>query len=360
MMMQAAFDVVIVGAGLSGLLCAHELQRLNHSVVILESRGRIGGRIYSSACGVDLGGSWAWPGDSLEVFALAKELSLPTAVPQRTDGNVFQVRRGGVAVRGEHGAHVIPSGPGAVRPGYAEMAKRLSEGLTNDVRLNSRVAAIVHDEAEQKFKLTIADSESSISARKVVVALPPAVMAKTIRFDPPLDPAKMAKSLKTATWCGDWVKLSVEFKSAFWRDVGSSGIVTLPGLPIEVFWEGGPKSLVGLGVGPGALEFARKHGDDASLRRFVLDALSSVFPDLESQIVAVQMQAWAFDSETFVPDAFEREYGHPDLRSPTPAGVFFAGTETERHHGHVEGALVAGRRTAKEVDAALRATKEEL
>jgi len=59
---MASVDVVVVGAGLSGLICARALQRSGHAVRVLEARDRIGGRLQSlnTACGavVDLGGQW--------------------------------------------------------------------------------------------------------------------------------------------------------------------------------------------------------------------------------------------------------------------------------------------------------------
>jgi monoamine oxidase len=39
------FDVVIVGAGLSGLTCANELKNLNLRVLVVEARPIIGGRV---------------------------------------------------------------------------------------------------------------------------------------------------------------------------------------------------------------------------------------------------------------------------------------------------------------------------
>ena len=58
-------DVVVVGAGLSGLVCARALQRAGLAVRLLEAENRTGGRLQSltttSGTVVDLGGQWGGP-----------------------------------------------------------------------------------------------------------------------------------------------------------------------------------------------------------------------------------------------------------------------------------------------------------
>ena len=43
--MSEEADVVVVGAGLAGLTAARDLAALGHSVVVLEARDRVGGRV---------------------------------------------------------------------------------------------------------------------------------------------------------------------------------------------------------------------------------------------------------------------------------------------------------------------------
>lgn len=54
--------VVVLGAGLSGLAAAYQLIQKNYEVTVLESRGRIGGRVFSHAIyndlTIELGGEW--------------------------------------------------------------------------------------------------------------------------------------------------------------------------------------------------------------------------------------------------------------------------------------------------------------
>ena len=72
-------DVVVVGAGLAGLTAARDLEAAGRSVVVLEARDRVGGRLlnhkFTDGTVVELGGQWIGPTQH-RVRALADELGL--------------------------------------------------------------------------------------------------------------------------------------------------------------------------------------------------------------------------------------------------------------------------------------------
>lgn len=78
--MNTTTDVIIVGAGLSGLAAATRVAEAGFDVVVLEARDRVGGRTYSKAFGpatFDVGGQWIGPGQH-RMHRLARDLSLAT------------------------------------------------------------------------------------------------------------------------------------------------------------------------------------------------------------------------------------------------------------------------------------------
>src|SRR3954451_6706852 len=78
---MAEVDVVVVGAGLAGLSAARDLVAAGRRVVVLEARGRLGGRTMggslSNGVPVEMGGQWVGPTQDV-VLALIKELGLET------------------------------------------------------------------------------------------------------------------------------------------------------------------------------------------------------------------------------------------------------------------------------------------
>jgi monoamine oxidase len=91
-------DVIVVGAGVAGLIAADRLVASGKTVTVLEARDRVGGRTVSIAVPgfedvvVDQGGQWVGPGQDrlyreLERFGLATH-------PQSTGGSALVLFRG--------------------------------------------------------------------------------------------------------------------------------------------------------------------------------------------------------------------------------------------------------------------------
>lgn len=90
-MEQLERDVVIVGAGPSGLTAAWELSRAGLSVAVLEARDRVGGRTWTDTVDgamLEIGGQWVSP-DQTALKDLLTELGLETYERYRDGDSVY-------------------------------------------------------------------------------------------------------------------------------------------------------------------------------------------------------------------------------------------------------------------------------
>lgn len=84
-------DVVIVGAGPSGLTAARELKKAGLSVAVLEARDRVGGRTWTDTIDgamLEIGGQWVSP-DQTALMGLLDELGLKMYARYRDGESVY-------------------------------------------------------------------------------------------------------------------------------------------------------------------------------------------------------------------------------------------------------------------------------
>jgi monoamine oxidase len=124
-------DVCVVGAGYSGLTAAWRLHQAGRSVVVLEARDRIGGRVWTEqrpdGSWIDRGAAWCGPGQE-RVYALAREMGVATYSQYVLGENLFELhgalhRYRGLTPKGLGPFALLSFGLGFVR--LDRMARRI-------------------------------------------------------------------------------------------------------------------------------------------------------------------------------------------------------------------------------------------
>ncbi|HWC24155.1 MAG TPA: NAD(P)/FAD-dependent oxidoreductase [Flexivirga sp.] len=355
-MSHAECDVVVIGAGISGLAATHHLVRdARRRVLCVEARDRVGGRALSVDTGsgpADLGATWWWANEPA-VRELVEELQVPVFDQYREGDAVVELVDGDVRrIDGN------PWEPPAFRfrDGAQDLAQRMADTLPEGVlRLDSPVSAVTVNDGGALVRVA---AGTEIETAAVILAVPPALAVSTIDVSPPLDASLVDVARTTAVWMGDMVKAVATYATPFWRSGGMAGSAMSQRGPFREFHD---MSVPGRGGAIFAFAPAVPCEGllDEELRSRFIDQVARLFGPEGGLPLSVHVKNWRADPWTApgrrldAGEATTATYGHRVFQPAAHGGsgtIRWASTETDTAFpGHLEGAIRAGIRAARSV-----------
>jgi monoamine oxidase len=456
-------DVAIIGAGVAGLTAARRLVAGGHSVVVLEARDRVGGRVLNESIGggkiVDVGGTFTGPTQT-RIQALAQEVGVSLFPTYNTGNDVFVGANGrreeypadtpvgnapvdpvvaadivlavqqldqmssevpvdkpytaphalewdrqtldswlrshtsgsdefmatvSAATEAIFGAeprdlsllyvlfYIASSGdkdhPGTFErnfntAGGAQESRfeggaylvplRVANQLGDRVVLSSPVRSIT----QAASGATVVSDAVTVSAKQVVVAMPPA-LAQRISYDPPL-PA-IRDQLCQHMPQGSLMKFEAIYDSPWWRAKGLTGQAVSEDGPVKATFDsspsdGNPGILLGFVGGHEARTYGQRPESDLhtdALKQFALFFGDEALKPKQTLIKNWSAEVWSRGCPVAVlgPGTLV-DFGSA-LREPV-GRIHWAGTETSDYwNGYMDGAVRSGERVAQEVGALL-------
>jgi len=404
--------VVVVGAGLSGLVAATEIQDAGHDVIVLEARDRVGGRVFTLREGfaegqfADLGAEIIYHGQNniaelaaKHGVALSEEFSLGTDVPdlifggerldraaaaeivnelrdaiKRTRPSHFEsvaqwLRRARVSHQAELLLTAIAqSTPAAtlrtadaqelnVELSWGEAYRKVKGGNDTlprtiakkvDVRLQRPVRVI----GWGGDGVTVETEHETFNCDRVVVTVPGPLVSE-LGFEPAL-PAEKVKALLQLRY-GNATRLVVQYKEReLVKEAIGSGCFTdrMPGFIMEQTVHQSGEHIIVAGLAAGDVEPSDM--TDEQILDDVDRTMSSVVGKPIKRVAGF-VKNWTHDpwSRAVVraPIGDQRDTVLPLISAPLDGRVFFAGEHTDARvgPGGMEGAIKSGYRVAKEV-----------
>ena len=390
-MAKSAFDVVVIGAGASGLAAADALARAGRSVLVLEARERVGGRVWTRSMPgvrvpIELGAEfihgaakptfallrsarmrWVASGRAqrfadggrlrpVDSFALAqkamqdgallKERDLSFAdylARRRLDPTTRTVAR--LMVQGFDAADPSRASARAIaeewgggdallgpqprpREGYGPLLEWLAHRVVaRSARL--RMGSAVREVRWKRRFVEVLGRDFRFTAQKAIVTLPLGVLQSgAVRFSPSLEKEKALRFLAS----GPVIKAALRFPDAFWEE-RQRGVAFFhsPGAAFPTFWTLLPARvplLIAWAGGPKAERLSALPAE--RLRAKIVASLGTIFRNLEEpdQLYIHDWQADPYARGAYSYVLVDGQDARRILADPLQDTLYFAGEAT--------------------------------
>ena len=353
-------DVIIVGAGLSGLACADLLHAAGLKIIVLEAKQQIGGRICSIAGQgsghslADLGPTWIWPKYQPAIEPWLKRLDVEIFDQYETGDAILDLQTDGPVHRqyipGQDGIARISGGPQSL---VDKLSSKLEAGAIKTAHLVTKI-----ERHEAALKLTAIDKDQnkhmSLRARRIVISAPLRIVRQSIDWSGELSDDVLQEMNDTPTWMATQAKAVALYEQPFWREAGLSGRVASQAGPLSEIhdhcsFDGTSAALFGFTGWSHQIRKLRKQ----ELEDLIVAQLVRCFGAQAGRYSALHIKDWA-TSETICSDQdLSNPLAHPEIVSDRLRAAHFGGqlffcvSETSIvSPGLIEGAFTAAQSTA--------------
>lgn len=344
-------NVIIIGAGLSGLTTAYYLKKNNIPFQIIEAQDKLGGRIETIQglleTPMDMGATW-FNDVHTNLMDLVKELEIDFFCQHSEGKAIFQTK----SFEPPQIFYVPNSEQSSfrIRGGTHTLIKKLQNYIGDEnIILNTNIVKI-HDTGEY---ITLLDNKGKFyEARTIVSTIPVQLLIDKVEFVPHLPSEVVELMQHVQTWMNGSIKFAVEYETPFWLKNQFSGtIFSQSGIAVEVYdhsnFEQSKFSLMGF-LNGSAINY-----DKSQREKFVIEQIENLFGSIATKPISYHDKIWnnEFIATTHPKNLYAHQNnGNPLLQKPLLNGkLFLAGTETSSTHpGYLEGAVSSAQRVVKQ------------
>lgn len=358
-----AKKIIVIGAGMSGLVAAYELVRAGHDVTILEARDRIGGRVltirspFSNNHFAEGGAARIKPSHNL-TLGYANHFNLSLDPFYATSGDYVNISNGNREIISNN-TYLNTSYGSILRNEYLKIrggSDLLPRSFSNSSTLNNKIylGVPVTSIQQQNNNVTVQTSNGNqFIADRVLCTVPVTVLNK-IQFTPPLSSEKQT-AMNGGYRYAPSTRIYMQFQNRFWENESLNGWGNSD-VPEEI-WQPTWDLAGSTGIIMSYLRWTPAEEMDALSEEerinYILSRWENIFPGATSSLQSGVSQSWA--EEEWSKGAWASPTDSQDTALANHIGlaedrIHFAGEHASDDHGWMQGALFSGIRAAAEIN----------
>jgi len=356
--------VLILGAGMAGLVAAHELSKLGHEVIVLEARTRPGGRVHTLREPFSDGlyaeaGAARIPDNHDLTLRYVEEFGLPLEPFYPPRLNAVRFDRGSrqeVPIDGFTDAMTQNFGEDLggkpdrwhkIRGGTDRLPKAFAERLGDKIHYASPVVRIEQEANQARVVFLNAGRQQTLTADNVLCTIPFSVLRN---IELPALSARKQDVIKNTRY--DAVsRVYLQTRNRFWEDKGLNGFAFTKGA-IEIWqptWsQPGPRGILMTYARPGEAERITSLKESERIDT-TLKQLKGIFKGLDENFERGVSKCWMEDEWSRGAWAFVG-LGSLLAGESRDGRIHFAGEHLSPWFSWMQGALWSGLRAVKEID----------